>query len=342
MPRYELLGLYFDPAPVAEAITQIRSLGVPDSNVEVISRTPYKAEMLNRPAQRGRVGRIALVGAVLGILGAGGLTVGIYMLYTLNQGGQPSILPVPPSLIILFETTMLGTMLATFIGFLLLNNFPRFNSRIYDPLVTEGHIGVVARADEPLATQVEEVLNRTGAHAVRRVEVTEKKDYRSRYFWGAVVVVPLILLAILGLFVYDIIRLPIPSQMVEQESLDYQQGPRLGAPAGSVPVQGSALIAGQPASEPVPADENSLQRGQILYNINCTMCHGVGGAGNGSLASHFTPPPADLTDQEVQGFKLQELFMIITQGRSDMPGLSENLSPTERWDVVNFIRSLGK
>jgi len=342
MPRYELLGLYFDPAPVAEAITQIRSLGVPDSNVEVISRTPYKAEMLNRPTQRGRVGRIALIGAALGILGAGGLTVGIYMLYTLNQGGQPSILPVPPSLIVLFEITMLGTMLATFIGFLLVNNFPRFKSRIYDPQVTEGHIGVVARADDPLAIQVEEVLNRTGAHAVRRVEVTDKKDYRSRYFWGAVVVVPLILLAILGLFVYDIIRLPIPSQMVEQESVAFQQGPRLPAPAGSVPVQGSALIAGQPASEPVPVDENSLQRGQILYTINCAMCHGAGGAGNGSLASHFTPPPADLTTKDVQNLKLQDIFLIITQGRSKMPGLSENLSPTERWDVVNFIRSLGK
>jgi mono/diheme cytochrome c family protein len=144
------------------------------------------------------------------------------------------------------------------------------------------------------------------------------------------------------LIAYDILKISFPSNMVNQDSTAYEQGPRLAAPAEAVPIQGPVLIAGQPATRPIPATANSLQRGQVLFNINCAVCHGPEGQGNGPLSGFFSPQPADLTGERVQSLSNDELFLIITQGRGLMPSLAENLSAGERWDVINHVRTLKK
>jgi mono/diheme cytochrome c family protein len=102
------------------------------------------------------------------------------------------------------------------------------------------------------------------------------------------------------------------------------------------------LIAGQPATEPVAPTADSLQRGKVLFGINCVVCHGPEGRGDGTLGGFFAPKPFDLTSDAVQELPDSEIFLVITQGRDPMPSLAENLSPEERWDVVNFVRSLKK
>jgi mono/diheme cytochrome c family protein len=109
-----------------------------------------------------------------------------------------------------------------------------------------------------------------------------------------------------------------------------------------VPVQGPDLIAGEPASLPVPSSPNSLQRGKTLFGINCVMCHGAGGTGNGAVGAFFNPKPFNLTSSAVQNLQDNELFLVITQGFGVMPPAAENLSPEERWDVINYVRTLKK
>lgn len=341
MAEIQLLGLLHEATPTANTIDQLRQLGVPDENITVMSGIPYRAGMLGRPRPRRRVGLIALIGAGLGLLTGLFLTVGIFLLYPLAQGGQP-IVPIPPSLIILFETTMLGTMWAAFFGLLGENRFPVFKSQIYDPRITEGHIGVLAEVDEALAEQVEQVLTANGAHHLHRDRAGERTDIRLTLFWAAVAGVVVVLVVAVLLVAYNVVPLSFPSQMVDQDSVGPQQGPRLAAPAGAVPVQGPVLIAGQPASEPVPATANSLQRGRVLFDIDCAVCHGPAGTGDGPLSGFFSPAPADLSRDQVQNLSDDELFLIITQGRGLMPSLAENLNVVERWDVVNYVRSLKK
>jgi hypothetical protein len=127
-----LLGLFHEATPTADTIDQVRALGISDDSITVMSGMPYRPEILGRPRYRGRVGRLALLGALLGLLLGLFLTVGIWLLYPLVQGGQP-IIPIPPTLIILFEATMLGTMWAAFFSLLLENRFPIFKSQLYDP-----------------------------------------------------------------------------------------------------------------------------------------------------------------------------------------------------------------
>jgi mono/diheme cytochrome c family protein len=339
MAEYHVLGLFEEAASTADAIEQLRALGVPDESITVMSGAPYKPEMLGRPHVPKRLGPVALGGALFGIALATFLTVGIFLLYELIQGGQP-IIPMPPSLIVYFEATMLGTMWVTFFGLILVNGFPIFKRRPYDPRITEGHIGVVAQVDESLASQVEGALNANGARHIDRQEVNRAVDSGRRRFWAAFVGGLVVLIVITCLFTYDIVRIDFPTQMANQFSIAYEQGPRLAAPAEAVPIQGPVLIDDEPATEPVAATADSLQRGRVLFGINCMICHGAGGKGDGTLSGFFNPKPFDLTSDAVRNLPDSEIFLVITQGRDPMPSLAENLSPQERWDVINFVRSL--
>jgi mono/diheme cytochrome c family protein len=78
----------------------------------------------------------------------------------------------------------------------------------------------------------------------------------------------------------------------------------------------------------------------VLFDINCVICHGRDGSGDGTLSGFFDPRPADLTGEGVQRLDDNTIFMVITQGRGSMLSLSENLSAAERWDVINYVRSL--
>jgi len=334
-----LLGLFQEATPTADAIEQLRELGIPDDRVTVMSGIPYDPEVLSRPPARGRLGRISLLGAFLGVLLAFVLSAGLFLLYPLVQGGQP-IVPIPPSLIVLFEITMLGTMGVTFAGFVILNRFPVFGRPVYDLRVTAGSIGVVARIEDALADQAENVLRERGAYDVRRLENGHRVRRRDWTFFVATVVVGVFVATVVSLlFFYEIWRIPFPSQMISQESTGYVQGPRLAAPAEAVPVQGPALIAGQPASARVPATAASLQRGQVLFSIHCALCHGDSGVGDGPLAKYFSPRPFDLTSKHVHDLPDDVFFLVITEGLGPMPSLAENLSPSERWDVINHVHS---
>ncbi len=152
--------------------------------------------------------------------------------------------------------------------------------------------------------------------------------------------------AILGgallLFTYDVIKIDWISFMEIQPSYKPMENP-LPAPARSVPVEGAAYIPGMGAPvNPVPADEISVARGEQLFNINCSHCHGLAGKGDGQIAVFLANrKPADLTSDAVQTKSDGALFLVISNGvTGGMPALNENLSVRDRWDVVNFIRTL--
>jgi mono/diheme cytochrome c family protein len=153
-------------------------------------------------------------------------------------------------------------------------------------------------------------------------------------------------LAILGgilmLFTFDIIKIEWPSFMETQPSYVPMEDPLL-PPERSIPVEGPVSIPNLGAPEnPVEADETSLARGAELFNINCKMCHGPSGEGNGPIAPFLVNfKPANLTLPVVQDKSDGALFLTVTNGVTDrMPALNENLTVRERWDVVNYIRTL--
>lgn len=150
-----------------------------------------------------------------------------------------------------------------------------------------------------------------------------------------------LLFGVMLLFSYDIIKIEWVTFMEIQPSFDAQEDP-LPVPARSIPVDGPASIPNIGAPEnPVPADEISIQRAANLYVINCAMCHGPSGEGNGQIAALLANKPANLTSLVTQSKTDGALFTIITNGvEGRMPPMVENTTVRDRWDLVNYIRTL--
>lgn len=158
------------------------------------------------------------------------------------------------------------------------------------------------------------------------------------------VVVFLVVGALFGgllMFTMDIIKIEWVTFMEIQPSYDAQEDP-LPVPARSIPVDGPVSIPnmGAPAN-PVVADQVSVERGRILYDLNCVMCHGVTGEGNGQVAALLANKPANLTLDVTQNKSDGALFLTLTNGVTErMPSMIENLTVRDRWDVVNYMRTL--
>jgi len=142
------------------------------------------------------------------------------------------------------------------------------------------------------------------------------------------------------LLTYQVIRIPIDTDMARSQAVGYQDGPRILPPLGAVPLQGEAVVPDEFARNPVPADDVSLQRGKILYDIQCAVCHGERGRGDGPLAGYFTRTPENLIGSEATAEFDGSVYLTILQGFGEMPSLAENLTVRERWDIVNYIRTL--
>ena len=145
----------------------------------------------------------------------------------------------------------------------------------------------------------------------------------------------------LMVFTYDLIKIDWVSFMEIQPSFKPMDDP-LPVAVKSIPVEGAAYVPGMGApANPVPADDVSLARGAQLFNINCVICHGDLGKGDGVIAAFFEFKPADLTASAVQDLSDGAIFLTISNGVSGrMPPLNENLNVRDRWDVVNYMRTL--
>jgi mono/diheme cytochrome c family protein len=91
---------------------------------------------------------------------------------------------------------------------------------------------------------------------------------------------------------------------------------------------------------PVAVSESSLAAGQKIYMKRCVACHGKTGNGDGPDAADLGIHPAKLSDGLIRGQTDGELFWKITVGKKPMPNYVSRLSPTDRWNVINYLRSL--
>jgi mono/diheme cytochrome c family protein len=130
--------------------------------------------------------------------------------------------------------------------------------------------------------------------------------------------------------------------------------PFRGNPQGSVPIYGSVapgfmyartampqtITTMENIRNPIPADSASVNRGRIEFQINCAVCHGPLGMGNGTATKYGMPGiaigagSADATTRS-DGY----IFGMIRNGRGLMPTYNR-IEESDRWDIVNYLRSI--
>ncbi len=86
----------------------------------------------------------------------------------------------------------------------------------------------------------------------------------------------------------------------------------------------------------------SVVAGLDLFATHCIGCHGAAGHGDGPLAKGLQPPPADLTAPHTALHTAGDLFWWLTRGKPPgvMPGFASQLGEDDRWDLINFLRTL--
>jgi len=145
-----------------------------------------------------------------------------------------------------------------------------------------------------------------------------------------------------------------PWEAASQDPADSLTPPR-GQPLYSVPVQGTVVAGYQISYRPLPpvidsfnavpnphtADERSLENGKKNYQINCAVCHGNSGDGNGGLkkvnpAYGWSP---SLLAASALGRSDGYIYGMLRNGRGIMPSYNRIEEP-DRWDVVNYVRAL--
>ena len=130
--------------------------------------------------------------------------------------------------------------------------------------------------------------------------------------------------------------------------------PPRGSPQNSVSIYGSAapgfmydrlgspqaLTAMAAIPNPTPADSGSVSRGRVQFQINCSVCHGPLGLGNGPVVKYgMFPPSIGAAANPAAGYTDGYIFGVIRNGKGLMPSYNRIEEP-DRWDIVNYLRSL--
>ena len=83
-----------------------------------------------------------------------------------------------------------------------------------------------------------------------------------------------------------------------------------------------------------------IARGQERFNINCAVCHGKAGMGNGVAGQYGVAAIANLQDDRIRAMPDGQLFSTITNGKNTMGAYGPQIAIEDRWAIVSYLRAL--
>jgi len=91
---------------------------------------------------------------------------------------------------------------------------------------------------------------------------------------------------------------------------------------------------------PFTTDVKATKKGKKTFTQMCVICHGAKGKGDGIAGASLVPKPANFTSENVQSQTDGALFWKITHGNAPMASYKDILTENQRWELVNYIRTL--
>ena len=123
-----------------------------------------------------------------------------------------------------------------------------------------------------------------------------------------------------------------------------------GMMMGQAPRHHLAMMAGIPESyrsltNPLPRTADTVQRGAVVYQQNCSSCHGATGRGDGPKSRGLSPPPANLA--WLSRMPMVEwdplMYWTVAEGGAPlgtaMPSFKDILSTNDIWSVIAYIQA---
>ena len=89
-------------------------------------------------------------------------------------------------------------------------------------------------------------------------------------------------------------------------------------------------------------DPKRIQTGLVHYHEMCTTCHGAPGVNISEIGQGLNPDPPELSD--VGRDAPEETFWVVKNGikMTGMPSFGVTHTDDEIWDIVAFLRKMGK
>jgi hypothetical protein len=132
-------ALYGDGRAAQQAVNRLRAAGLTDPEITILSGRPMEEFEFGHIDKATWMWWIACGGGLVGFGVAAGLAWVTEMSWPMNVGGLPTW-AWWPNLIIMFELTMLGAIIATVATLVITAGFGRGKGRLYDPEVSDGKI----------------------------------------------------------------------------------------------------------------------------------------------------------------------------------------------------------
>jgi mono/diheme cytochrome c family protein len=111
-----------------------------------------------------------------------------------------------------------------------------------------------------------------------------------------------------------------------------------------LPVENPYLLTGKMGDKwgdgiPLEVTPELLQRGQERFNINCAVCHGATGKGNGITSQYGLAGAANYHLDTYRAMADGQIFYTIAHGKGNMLGYP-HVTPQDRWAIVAYVRAL--
>lgn len=140
------------------------------------------------------------------------------------------------------------------------------------------------------------------------------------------------------------------SSMVTQRSIKPYAMPREPV-EGTVPVTGVGPVLDVETADrivnPRTRTSASINRGKIVYDTYCLVCHGETGRGDGPISADAGGPFAgvrsmvtDTVGRRSDGYLYGIIVNAPLMGRGLMPRYGDKIRGTDQWDLVNYVRAL--
>ena len=109
-------------------------------------------------------------------------------------------------------------------------------------------------------------------------------------------------------------------------------------------------MAGEKSINPLENNNENLTEGEVLYGMFCKHCHGLNGAGGGSITHPIYSAVPHYNDNKqirrsgttMSELKSGHLFHAITFGLNAMGPHASQLTEVERWKIVLYVQELQK
>jgi mono/diheme cytochrome c family protein len=133
-------------------------------------------------------------------------------------------------------------------------------------------------------------------------------------------------------------NLDFPNEQVDRQPVEHT------VPRGSMD-DGSVFYMGKTGDTlatdfPVPVNTDLVANGKEQFEINCSVCHGRDGYGQGMIVQRGFPQPPSFHSDRLRAAPVGHFFEVITNGYGVMYPFGSRITPADRWAIIAYIRAL--